>query len=95
MNQLVSVCGLLCSECDYFNNTCNGCYAVKGSTFWAQEAMPDKLCPLYKCATIERNFNSCGQCKELPCGKFLDLKDPNISDEQHKKSIKERVARLS
>lgn len=94
MNKIISACGLLCEDCDYFNNDCQGCYIVKGSTFWAKEIMPDKICPLYKCSIIDRKYNNCGQCSELPCQKFIDLKDPNISDERHNKSIDERVSRL-
>jgi hypothetical protein len=93
MSQTVSVCGMLCGKCD-FKKTCPGCYTVKGSTFWAKEAMPDKTCPLYKCAVIEKKYRTCGQCSEVPCKKFIDLRDPNISVEQHKKSIDERVSRL-
>lgn len=94
MNQIISACGLLCNECDYFNTNCKGCYNVKGSTFWAIKATPAKICPLYKCSIIDKNYNNCGQCAELPCGKFKDLKDPNISEEQHDTSISERVSRL-
>lgn len=94
MNQLISVCGLLCNTCDYFNKNCQGCLTVKGTTFWSKDAMPDGLCPLYKCAIIEKKYQSCGQCADLPCSLFTGLKDPNITDEQHKKSIAERVKRL-
>jgi len=44
--------------------------------------------------SLINNYNSCGQCSELPCNKFIDLKDPEISDEQHYKSIDERASRL-
>jgi hypothetical protein len=94
MSQMLSACGLLCSECNFFNNACQGCHAVKGATFWAKEMMPDRICPLYKCSVIDKKFGNCGQCAELPCKKFIDLKDPNISDEQHIQSINERVSRL-
>lgn len=93
MDKILSVCGLLCNECQYLNN-CQGCHIVKGSTFWAKDIMPDKICPLYTCAVVENRYDNCGQCGKLPCGKFNDLKDPNISEEQHKKSIEERAARL-
>ena len=56
--------------------------------------MQDKLCPLYQCAVIDKKYKHCEQCVELPCKKFNDLKDPNISVEQHNKSINERVLRL-
>jgi len=94
MSQILSVCGILCSKCDYFKNNCQGCYKVKGSTFWAKEAMPDKVCPLYKCAIMDKKYHNCGQCSEVPCKKFIDLKDPKISIKQHNKSIDERVSRL-
>ena len=94
MNQLLSVCGLLCNDCGYFSRECNGCYAVRGQTFWAKQIMPEKICPLYKCAVIDKKYNNCGECPELPCKKFTDLKDPDISDERHKKSISERISRL-
>lgn len=94
MTQTLSACGLLCDKCNYFSIDCQGCYIVKGSTFWAREAMPDKICPLYLCSVIDKKYNNCGECPELPCQKFIDLKDPNISDEQHNKSIDERVSRL-
>jgi hypothetical protein len=95
MNQILSACGLLCNECNYYiNNTCQGCHMVKGSTFWAQESMPDKICPLYKCAIIDKKYKNCGQCIELPCKKFTDLKDPNITDEQHIQSVNKRISRL-
>lgn len=93
MTTVLSACGLLCNECD-FKNQCNGCYKVKGRTFWAKEIMPNKTCPLFNCSVTERKFNSCGQCAELPCKKFTELKDPNITIEEHEKSINERIRRL-
>ncbi len=89
----LSSCGLLCDKCEFYGNKCNGCHAVQGSTFWAKNMMPDKTCPLFKCAK-EKGYKSCGQCSELPCKTFLEMKDPNSTEEQHKKSIQERVERL-
>ncbi len=93
MTKVLSACGLLCDQCN-FNDMCKGCHEVKGSTFWAKEAMPDKICPLFKCSVIEKKYKNCGQCAELPCKKFTELKDPNITMEEHKKSINERMLRL-
>ncbi len=90
----ISLCGLVCDECEFYNKTCSGCYAVKGSTFWAQEMMPTKVCPLFQCAFNDRGYESCSDCSELPCSLFLSMKDPSLSDEEHEKSIKERVGRL-
>jgi hypothetical protein len=94
MEPLVSACGLDCSTCPWYPNTCGSCISVKGSTFWARDAMPDKTCALFNCTLNERGYNSCGACAELPCKSFLELKDPNASQEEHLASISERIARL-
>jgi hypothetical protein len=93
MNTL-SVCGLDCSVCEFYEKTCTGCYAVKGSTFWAKEMMPGKVCPLFQCAFNDRGHESCGDCLELPCKLFLEMNDPALSDEEHLKMIQVRVHRL-
>lgn len=87
----VSACGLKCNECQFYNNPCSGCYKVEGKTFWAKESMPNKICTLYDCAINERKYKSCGNCTELPCKQFKELKDPNITEEEHINSIKKRV----
>jgi hypothetical protein len=56
--------------------------------------MPTKTCPLYDCAVNKRNYNDCGDCKELPCELFLKMKDPNSTEEEHQRSLKSRVALL-
>jgi len=91
---LLSSCGLKCDECEYFNTTCTGCIDVKGSTFWAKEMMPGKVCPLYDCAVNRKNLKNCGGCSELPCKLFYDMKDPKSTEEEHLKSIAERTALL-
>jgi hypothetical protein len=90
----LSACGLVCDECEFFNKSCNGCINVKGSTFWAKEMMPDKVCPLYNCSVNKKDLLNCGGCSELPCKMFRDMKDPKTSDEEHQKSINTRVAAL-
>ena len=91
---ILSACGLICDECEYFNNTCTGCINVKGSTFWAVEMLPDKVCPLYDCSINRNSFRNCGDCGELPCKMFREMKDPSLSDEEHQKSIVTRVSAL-
>ncbi|NYB51546.1 MAG: DUF3795 domain-containing protein [Methanobacteriaceae archaeon] len=90
-----SPCGLICEECQFFEENCPGCYKIKWKTFWAQEIMPERVCPIFDCAVNEKKYKNCGSCLELPCDIFNQLKDPNISDEEHKISISERVARLN
>ncbi len=91
---ILSSCGLICSDCEFFGNQCNGCHNVKGQTFWALEHMPAKVCPLYHCAVNERHYKDCGDCHELPCKTFREMKDPNASDEEHRQGLIDRVQRL-
>lgn len=94
MTQILSSCGLICNECEFYGNQCAGCYRVKGAPFWAAEHTAEGICPLFKCAVVDKKYNSCGQCPDLPCELFIRMQDPNTSDEEHQKSLKERVTRL-
>lgn len=93
MEEKLSVCGLVCDLCPFFKNPCSGCYETEGKTFWAAE-LPEKTCTLFRCAVMAKEFSSCAECSELPCQQFRDLKDPNISEEEHRNAIDERVNRL-
>jgi hypothetical protein len=90
----LSACGLNCNECEFFNKTCSGCIKVMGSTFWAKEMMPGKVCPLYDCSVNKKGYKNCGGCEELPCKMFREMKDPKSTEEEHQKSILTRVAAL-
>lgn len=91
---ILSACGLICDECSFYGKECNGCMAVKGQTFWAKEMMPNHTCPLFNCSVNEKGFRSCGDCEELPCRLFREMKDPNSTEEEHQLSLVERVDRL-
>lgn len=91
---VLSICGLLCDECEFFGKSCMGCEAVKGSTFWAKEMMPGKVCPLYACSVNQKGFRNCGECNELPCATFIQMKDPKTTDEEHQRMLKVRTGRL-
>jgi len=88
---MISACGLKCDECEFFGKTCDGCMIVKGQTFWAKEHMPNKTCPLFNCAVNEKSYKDCGDCAELPCKMFREMKDPNSSEEEHQQSLIRRV----
>lgn len=90
---MLSACGLLCDECEYFGKNCTGCSEVKGQPFWVQEMNVDN-CALYQCCVDQKGFAHCGHCSLLPCSMFFEQKDPSLSDEEHAQGIKERVARL-
>jgi hypothetical protein len=91
---ILSACGLICDECEFYKKECDGCIAVKGQTFWAREMMPDRTCPLFNCSVNVKGFGSCGDCNELPCKLFREMKDPNSTEEQHQLSLVQRVERL-
>ena len=90
----LSVCGLICNECEFYNITCTGCFNVKGSPSWALEMMPEKICPLYNCSVNQKGFRNCGDCQDLPCKLFREMKDPSLSDREHQISLRKRVAAL-
>jgi hypothetical protein len=92
---ILSACGLICTDCEFFGNKCNGCHDVTGKTFWAEEHMPSKVCPLYDCSVNDRKYTDCGGCAEVPCKMFREMKDPASSDEEHRLSLIDRVARLT
>jgi hypothetical protein len=89
----LSACGLDCDECEFLNVTCTGCINVKGSTFWAQE-IPGKVCPLYDCSVNKNKFRNCGECNDLPCQMFNNMKDPKSTEEEHRQSVIKRVSIL-
>lgn len=91
---LLSACGLDCEKCEFFNNQCNGCYVVNGKTFWAVEHLDAKVCPIYDCSLKTKKLDSCAKCSDLPCQIFWNLKDPNITEEEHKQSMIVRVNNL-
>ena len=90
----LSVCGLTCDECEHFGNRCKGCRQVNGQTFWALEMMPNKTCPLADCAQHQRGYYSCGECAELPCATFREMKDPAATEQEHAEALVRRVELL-
>lgn len=94
MSEIISACGANCLECRFYKNLCSGCFNVKGQPFWTADIFEDKNCPLYKCSLNEKGLKHCGDCGDLPCNIFSEMKDPEMSDDEHKKSIDKRVKAL-
>jgi hypothetical protein len=92
---ILSCCGLQCNDCEFFGTTCQGCHQVMGKTFWAVTGLPTGVCPLFDCAVNKKNLKNCGECSDLPCETFLQMKDPSTTEEEHRKGIIERVTRLT
>ena len=80
------VCGIYCGDCQFLGKNCEGCGKVLGKPFWTTQ-MPSGICPLYDCCVNQKKLEHCGLCDEFPCKTFLDIRDPNMSDEEFKKSV--------
>jgi len=90
----INPCGIRCDNCRFFKNLCGGCRSKNGNVFWAKEHTEKGVCPIFDCSVNKLSYNDCGHCFKLPCNIFFDLKDPEMSEEDHKNSIIERVKAL-
>ena len=94
MSHLFSVCGTDCTDCTHFKDSSyRGFSQIKGRVWWAQYVNAD-ACLIYDCVT-KKSIDNCGSCPEIPCDFWRDLKDPIYTDEQHERSIEDRVQRLT
>lgn len=89
---VISVCGMDCAQCNFYPEDCGGCSDTSGKPFWSS-GLPEKTCRIYHCVN-DKKLENCGGCHHLPCDHFFSVKDPDISEADHKKGIEERKARL-
>jgi hypothetical protein len=89
---MICVCGANCDGCIHLNDECAGCNAIEGKVYWAQYIGAD-ICPVYKCVK-EKGYRNCGACSQIPCELWISLKDPSWSEEEHQKSIQNRLSIL-
>lgn len=90
MDRIISVCGTACEECSEYPEECGGCPEIKGAVYWA-EYVGKEICPIYDCCANEKHLAHCGACESVPCDRYFELKDPEMTDDEHESSI---VARL-
>lgn len=71
---MIAYCGSYCGVCEWKKKLgCNGCKANAGKMFWGE-------CDKAMCC-IEKGYEHCGQCSELPCAKLkLLFGDPEHGD---------------
>lgn len=89
---MICVCGADCGTCPHLNKDCAGCGALEGKVWWAQFVGVD-TCPVYSCVK-DKKYRHCGDCPRIPCETWVNLKDPAWTDEEHQKSIRDRLAIL-
>lgn len=73
-SEMMAYCGTYCETCEWKEKmNCKGCKAHAGEVFWGS-------CAIAACA-IEKGFNHCGECTELPCEKLVGaFTDPEHGD---------------
>ena len=87
---LLAPCGIDCEVCP-FKESCGGsCHAIGGKPFYLKD-FGVEVCPMFDCAVNKKGYQTCGECSELPCQVFYDWKDPDMTEEAHLQSIKDRV----
>lgn len=90
-NNVLSPCGAVCAECEYYPLQCAGCGKIKGKVYWL-EFTGAEVCPVYDCCVNNKKRKNCAACEKLPCEKFT--KDPTVSDEQNRENLRAMVQRL-
>ncbi|MCY1151069.1 MAG: DUF3795 domain-containing protein [Sphaerochaetaceae bacterium] len=77
-NNYMGKCGTYCLSCDWKDKmNCKGCKDSNANPFWGE-------CEIAKCA-IEKEYNHCGECQNLPCEKLtqaFNSKDHGDSGER-------------
>lgn len=91
---MISVCGIYCeTECKAFGDECKGCNQLQGKVAWTK-FIGKSICPIYACVK-DNEIANCGFCPDLPCQIMLvETKEPDKSDEQYAKDIKQRIENL-
>ena len=92
MEKMMSCCGVVCGECEYYPEGCGGCDKIKGQVFWL-EYTKGTVCEIYDCCMNKKRYHNCGECEELPCG-FYDLQDPTKTEEENEKGLRQQLINL-
>jgi len=87
------VCGTYCGHCELLGKQCLGCGLVDGKPFWTRLMQMD-VCPIHDCCRGQKRMEHCGLCEAFPCKTFMELRDPNMSDEEYRRSLKSRQTAL-
>jgi len=68
--KLAAPCGLYCGSCiDYsLYKHCHGCGCNCGTCAASEH---HRRCEIYKCCIGQKKFETCAECKELPCSNLI------------------------
>lgn len=87
----LTCCGTECGNCGLYGRECTGCNQSAGRVFHAPEG---KACPIYACSVQKHRYASCAGCGELSCSLWRTVRDPEESEEEWERSLKDREKRL-
>lgn len=93
MDRNISCCGVVCPECEYFGESCDGCNEIKGKVFWL-EYTGETVCSIYECCIEQKGLEHCGKCREFPCKRY-DADDPTKSAEENEMARKKQMELLA
>lgn len=93
MGKIISCCGVVCSDCEYYPNDCGGCHKIKGEAFWLTYT-GGEICDIYDCCINKKQFTHCGNCSSLPCEFYLNSNDPTKSKEENESILHNQLTQL-
>lgn len=76
---LPAVCCLFCGSCINLGNGCEDRDDVKEKPFWT-ELIGIGISPVYDCCVNTRHYGHCGECSELLCDRYDQVKNPVIPE---------------
>lgn len=86
----INPCGTYCEKCDDYGLVCDGCRNRDGIPLWYYLYDKKETCSYYQCCKSAGNHD-CSECSQLPCEKFFEYPDPNMSDEFKQMWLKLRI----
>lgn len=94
MEKIVSCCGVVCTDCEYYPEECKGCPAIEGKAFWLQFTGED-ICPIYACCVQQNMLFHCGLCTNFPCALYTSGEgDPTKTAEENEAILKKQIEQL-
>ena len=78
--QEINPCGTYCDGCEDYGVVCDGCRNRNGIPLWYHLYDKKEPCCYYQCCE-NKGKHDCSQCGQLPCDKFFEYPDPNMSDD--------------
>lgn len=76
----INPCGTYCGDCEDYGVVCDGCRNRDGRPLWYALFDKEETCGYYSC-TKEKGLHDCSQCTKMPCAKYFEYPDPNMSDD--------------